>query len=656
MKKYKLWVFPILIAFCVNTGCVKNNDKELEKMPQYLKTTAIDKSREGSLANYLVNMNISGQVGEIFEAHTEAWVTRVLEDNPGLFDGFLNPSNPDIRKAMWHGEFPGKILSGIAQMYLTSKDRRIYEVGNRFVEYFKQAQREDGYLGPWPEEAKFNNDSRSATEGPWGKWDTWGHYHCIHGLYRWYQVTGNEDALEIAEKALDCIIDHFITNKQSFASQKWGECNFAISHMFALMYDVTGKNKYLKAAEYMVNTEWKNEYLDFYTKRILSADWLNSALEGVVFGRSNQTRWESLYTLSTLGPLYKATGDETYLKALDSLWWGMAGYDRHNIGSFGTGEGANANPYGDMSETCNTVAWAVFSTEYLKVSKNSYVADELEMSFFNAILGSLYKDNRVFSYANYSNGQRDLATITLEGHSYAGARDMSCCQASGTKGLASITEWAILTDATGLYLNYYGESKLETFTNYGNRIKLNQQTVYPKDGYIKIIVEPEQDEEFSLHLRIPVWSEKSKIKLNGKPLENVNAGTYHAITRKWEKGDSIEIELDMSLHFWVAEKNSTMRNRSSIYYGPLLLGVEENDDIRNTIKLDYGNLKNAKINTDKGFVYIKTLSTIGKEVTLVDFAHLGKNNSSYFTWINVDNHNLQEITYDRNNTPVWCNR
>lgn len=122
------------------------------------------------------------------------------------------------------------------------------------------------------------------------------------------------------------------------------------------------------------------------------------------------------------------------------------------------------------------------------------------------------------------------------------------------------------------------------------------------------------------------------------------------------KGDSIEIELDMSLHFWVAEKNSTMRNRSSIYYGPLLLGVEENDDIRNTIKLDYGNLKNAKINTDKGFVYIKTLSTIGKEVTLVDFAHLGKNNSSYFTWINVDNHNLQEITYDRNNTPVWCNR
>ena len=75
---------------------------------------------------------------------------------------------------------------------------------------------------------------------------------------------------------------------------------------------------------------------------------------------------KALY-LSTLGPLYKATGDETY--SCTGFLVGMAGYDRHNIGSFGTGEGANANPYGDMSETCNTVAWAVFSTEYLKVSK-----------------------------------------------------------------------------------------------------------------------------------------------------------------------------------------------------------------------------------------------------------------------------------------------
>ncbi|MFR5871655.1 MAG: hypothetical protein ACLUEV_08705 [Alistipes sp.] len=28
-----------------------------------------------------------------------------------------------------------------------------------------------------------------------------------------------------------------------------------------------------------------------------------------------------------------------------------------------------------------------FSTEYLKLSKNSYVADELELSYFNATLG-----------------------------------------------------------------------------------------------------------------------------------------------------------------------------------------------------------------------------------------------------------------------------
>lgn len=222
------------------------------------------------------------------------------------------------------------------------------------------------------------------------------------------------------------------------------------------MYEQTNEKKYIEAAEYIVNTEWKLEYLDFYSKKIVSPNWLDAALEGTIFGRSNQPRWESLYTLATLGPLYKVTGNEIYLKAFDSLWWGMVGYDRHNIGSFGTGEGATGNPYGNMSETCNTVAWSTLSTEYLKVTKNSYVADELEMSFYNAIIGSLNGDNKIFSYANNSEGIRDAANVTLQGHSYINAPDMSCCQASGTRGLSAITEWAVLTDKSGLYLNYYG--------------------------------------------------------------------------------------------------------------------------------------------------------------------------------------------------------
>lgn len=651
----KLAVVSFIIILI--TGCTNVKKEEKNSMPIYMQTMSNDCSDNGVLNNYLSNMNISGKIGDALSEHEKAWATKVLDVNPGMFKGFIDPTNTEITKCMWHGEFPGKILTGLAQLYVTGKSVAILETGNKFVEYFKTVQQNDGYLGPWPDNIKFNKDSISAVEGEWGKWDTWGQYHCIYGLYRWYQVTGNQDALNIAKKSLDCIYTWFIENKNTFVSQKWAECNFAISHMFALMYEITNDIKYLDTAEYIVNIEWGYKYLDFYSKKIISADWIKSSLNGTIFGKSNQPRWESLYTLSTLGTLYKATGDEKYYKALDSLWWGMAGYDRHNTGSFGTGEGAVGNPYGEMSETCNTVAWMQLSVEYLKISKKSYVADELELSYYNAALGSLNGDNKIFSYANYSDGKRDSANVTLSGHSYLNAPDMSCCQASGTRGITSISEWAVLTDKTGLYLNYFGNSKLETYMSDGSKVTITQETVYPKNGNVRIKIDTAKEDNLTLYIRVPVWSENTVVKINGDNAGKAEPGSYFAITRKWGKNDVVEVEFDMSLHFWAAEKNSSMSKKTSIYYGPLLLSAEINGDIRRTIKLDYQQLKNPVIiDDDSSIISMQVKSTIGKDITLKNYAAVGKNGNEYFTWFFINGFNLIPSEFDKDGKPQWCFR
>jgi len=335
------------------------------------------------MKNNLTCMNLSGTVGEILVANERVWIHQLLEDNPGLFDGFLAQSDEKIFKTMWHGEFPGKLLTGIAQTYLLRNDAQTKAVGERMVALFRQAQEPCGYLGPWPEHVRFDKDLPSCFDTEiWGKWDTWGQYHCIYGLYRWYQVTANPEALAIAVKALDHIYAYFIEGKKSFADQKWAECNFAVGHAFALFYEETGDERYLRAAEYIVKQDWKTQYFDFYTKSVLACDWLDAALEGVPFYASNQPRWESLYSLETLAVLYRITGEAVYKDAMDSLWWGMVRTDRHNTGSFGTGEGATGNPYGAGSETCNTVAWMAFSTDYLKLTGKACVADELELSLY----------------------------------------------------------------------------------------------------------------------------------------------------------------------------------------------------------------------------------------------------------------------------------
>ena len=76
------------------------------------------------------------------------------------------------------------------------------------------------------------------------------------------------------------------------------------------MYEQTGKQEYLEAAEYIVNEEWKIPYRDFYTKTMLACDWLTGVEKNLAFYEMGQPRWEGLHTLETLAVLYRVTGKE----------------------------------------------------------------------------------------------------------------------------------------------------------------------------------------------------------------------------------------------------------------------------------------------------------------------------------------------------------
>ena len=138
--------------------------------------------------NRMTNMNLGGYVGTLLASNEQAWLQHVLSDNPNLFAAFADPEGNTLFKAMWHGEFPGKILTGMAQTYRAFRNPATLEAGNKMVGMFKSVQGTDGYLGPWSKSTRFNGDT--------AKWDTWSQYHCIYGLYQWYKITGNRDAVK----------------------------------------------------------------------------------------------------------------------------------------------------------------------------------------------------------------------------------------------------------------------------------------------------------------------------------------------------------------------------------------------------------------------------------------------------------------------------
>ena len=102
-------------------------------------------------------------------------------------------------------------------------------------------------------------------------------------------------------------------------------------------------------------------------------------------------------------------------------------------------------------------------------------------------------------------------------------------------------------DAGGIYVNLYAGSEVRWKAN-GVAVKLTQKTAYPESEQIEVRVEPEAPAEFAVHVRIPGWLERpARISLNGKAAQvKAERGSFATLTRRWRKGDTIELTLPFS--------------------------------------------------------------------------------------------------------------
>lgn len=574
-----------------------------------------------------INESLSGLFPEGFfgaalQKNIQSWAITAFEENPGIVNHFLHAPDrlpapgPDERPLVpWYNEFAGKLLTGMSFAYQAIPSEELFHAGSRLAAALKAAQGTDGYLGVFDRETRFGGDGEN--------WDLWGHYHSAYGLLCWHKVTKGQDsdALETAKRALDCVYNHF--KDCTYTSAGNPTMNLAVSHGFALMYQETGEQHFLDAAVQIVDQEWP-----------LSGNWKNHVLEGGDFWQSPLPRWEALHSILTLGTLYEITKKTEYFTALESNWKSIRKTDRHNTGGFSSGEQAQGTPFATGAiETCCTVAWMALTTEYLRLSKNSAAADELELSLFNAMLGSLMPDGRSVAYDTPMCGEGRVSSQEAIGFQYNRFSPcFNCCQANALRGLAQISQWAAMTDDKGIFLNFYGGCSLRIETPKGQCLHLIQQTDYPACGQVAITLDILSPEEFSLFLRIPAWSEKTAVSVNGSPMERIKAGAYLPVHRLWQSGDVIRLDMDMSLHIWKGEEGFS--GMASLYYGPLLLtSSQPGKDLDFTCA---DRIKAEPANAEESGGWLRfTLPGRDGPVTLYDFA-TGSHRGAYTSWLRLN--------------------
>ena len=569
---------------------------------------------------------LHGVVGEYLDSVTRNWLLTMPDTNPAVLEMFRDRDKMPHRNLLpWSGEFAGKYLTGGVQALRLNHDPQLKAYLTRFVAKLIGLQAEDGYLGPFP--------SDNRLEGKGGTWDTWGHYHIMLGLLLWHEETGDSAALHCAVKIGDLLCRKFLHSGKRIVDTGSSEMNLAVIHSLGLLYAVTHTPAYLELACQIVD--------EFQEKG--AGDYLRVALAGKEYFEGPKPRWESLHAIMGMAELYFLTGDEKCRKAYEQIWWSIVKLDRHNNGGFSSGEQAQGDPYHPGAiETCCTVAWIAMSVDMLRLTGNSIVADELELSTLNQALGYQHHSGAACSYDTPMNGVRRNSTEEIGFQIRPGSEQVNCCSANAPRGLGMISDWALMTDdSNSLTLNWYGPSTLTSRVN-GMLITLTQETEYPRRGVIALHISPAKECRFALHLRIPHWSAHTTVRVNGTAVPNVQTGAYCTLVRTWKPGDTVRIDLDMSPHFWVGERECA--GKTSIYRGPLLLVREtpaprptpgQAEQIFDAFDLRGRLLPVSRVSPPQ--VSVEYSAIDGSKVRLRDYGTAGENGLPYVSWLNVRN-------------------
>jgi len=437
----------------------------------------------------------------------------------------------------WRGEFWGKWYTAAVLGYGYRSTPEYRAIIDKAVDGIIASQTADGYIGT--SQAPVRVD---------GNWDIWGRKYALLGLIANYDLTGNKAALDAAAKAALSLIEEVGPGSgRNISATGWigwkGLGSDSVLEPIVQLYQRTGDKRFLDFAEYIVDT-WS-------TPNELSPTGLR-LIEDLIAGMpmwklgGAPKAYEMTSCIEGLCELYRATGNQTYLKACEAFFDNVMREEITIIGSGSMSEiwchtrMRETEVMYEAMETCATATWLKFLYQMLRITGESKYADALETGLYNAMLAAMTPQGEWWSYFTPLMGERTPSFLQFEDmHS-------SCCVVNGPRGLMITPYWAVMTDGKGVAVNLYAPFDASVPTPSGQQAAVKIDTDYPRGGKITLNVDPAKTEAFVLKVRIPRWSERTTLKINGTAYDGyVIPGTYAEIDRTWNPGDQVELTLDM---------------------------------------------------------------------------------------------------------------
>lgn len=555
------------------------------------------------------------------------------------------------------GEFEGifyddsdvfKALEAIAYSLKNNPNAEMEAKADSWIEKIAGAQQPDGYLNTYY--------TLTGLEKRWSDMSMHEDYnggHLIEAAVAYYNAVGKRKLLDVAIRWADHFDSMFGPGKRH-----WVTGHQELELALVKLFKATNDKKYLSLAHWLLEERGHN-----YAKGYTWDEWKDPGYAQDLVPVKEQKEItghavRAMYLYTGAADVAALTGDYAYMNAMKTVWEDVVFrnmYITGGIGASGRNEGfgidfdlPNEQAY---CETCASVGMVFWNQRMNALTGESKYIDVLERSLYNGALDGLSLIGDRFFYGN------PLASTGT--HSRREWFGTACCPSNIARLVASLGDYIYAKSETSIWVNLFVESQTKLSLKDGE-VDIRQETSYPWDGAISLIVAPSKKMKLKVHMRIPGWathspvpgdlysfysndSEKVSLTINGTPIAYTVESGYAVIDREWKKGDKVEMVLPMQVNT-IKSKTDLAYNteRMAIQRGPLVYCVEGADN--------QGQAWNFIVPENTSF------STV--PMTILSEAVVGIQGEAVFLEVAEDGNSVTTVRKPLTAIPyyAWCNR
>lgn len=493
----------------------------------------------------------------------EGWLRRQLELEAKGFSGrleeisqFCKYEGNEWTSPAGHGKFGWEEvpywLRGYIDLGYVLQDPVIIKRAGEWVEAVLKTQRSNGYFG-----SQSNVESERVNGRRSRMLDLWPNMVMLFPLRSLYEATGDPRILPFMTKYFrwqtTIPLEDFLPG--SWQKQRGGDSLDSI----LWLYNRTGDAFLLDLAR--VTHE-------------RTADW-----SGGIASWHNVNFAECFREPAQF---FQLARDSRYIRATVRNYEDMMRlYGQVPGGGFASDENARPGFNGPRNGT-ETCAWAemMYSDQLLvSITGNAAWADRAEEIAFNSFPASMTPDLKGLHYITSPNqvqldrgnkapmieNSGDMFRYDPYGH--------RCCQHNAAFGWPYFSEhlWMATRDQS-IAAVMYAPSVITAKVGAGTAVKITETTNYPFDDTIAFTMQPSATVRFPLHLRVPAWSARPELAVNGRAIAvpQVSRG-WLIVEREWKAGDKLTLTLPMKTKVRTWKEN---RNTVSVDRGPLTYALK----------------------------------------------------------------------------------